>query len=164
MTEKKNETLPQTDAQTENSEFLEGAEGGRKFDPMEMPNIIVPRDGTEALKRAKMAAQVIADNRGKDIVILDLRKLTYVFDYFIITTATSNRQLHAMSDAVDDLFEKDLKDQKLTTEGYRESRWIVCDYGDVVVHLFEEETRDYFRLEDLWGSAERVEFTPSVLD
>ncbi|MBO5436703.1 MAG: ribosome silencing factor [Thermoguttaceae bacterium] len=131
---------------------------------MEMPNIIGPRDGTEALKRAKMAAQVIADNRGKDIVILDLRQLTYVFDYFIIATGTSNRQLHAMSDAVDDLFEKDLKDQKLTTEGYRDSRWIVCDYGDVVVHLFEEETRDYFRLEDLWGSAERVEFTPSVLD
>ncbi|MDO4628145.1 MAG: ribosome silencing factor [Planctomycetia bacterium] len=133
-------------------------------DPMNMPTIILPRDGAESLKRAKMAAQVIADNRGKEIVILDLRKLTYAFDYFVIATGASNRQLHAMSDAVDELLEKEMKEKKLSTEGYQNSRWILCDYGDVVIHLFDEDTREYFRLEDLWGGADRVEFTPSVIE
>lgn len=135
-----------------------------KHDPLDMPNIILPRDGEDSLKRAKLAAQVIADNRGEDIVILDLRKLTYAFDYFVIATGTSNRQLHAMSDAVDELFVKEMKERRPSTEGYRDSRWILSDYGDVVIHLFEAETRDYFRLEDLWGSADRIEFTPTVLE
>jgi len=135
-----------------------------KHDPLNMPNIILPRDGAESLKRAKIAAQTIADNRGTDIVILDLRKLTYAFDYFVIATGTSNRQLHAVSDAIDEVFEKELHEKKVGTEGYRNSRWILCDYGDVVIHLFDEETRDYFRLEDLWGSAERIEFTPTTLE
>ena len=112
-----------------------------KHDPLEMPNIILPRDGAESLKRAKIAAQIIADNRGTDIVILDLRKLTYAFDYFVIATGTSNRQLHALSDAIDEVFEKELHEKKVSTEGYRNSRWILCDYGDVVIHLFDEETR-----------------------
>lgn len=136
----------------------------KNHDPMEMPTYILPRDGAEALKRAKMAAQVIADNRGTDITILDLRKLTYVFDYFIIATGTSSRQLHAISDAIDELFEKELKEKKLSTDGYRESRWILCDYGDVVIHLFDDETREYFRLEDFWGGAERIEFTPKEIE
>lgn len=132
--------------------------------PLDMPNVILPRDGAESLKRAKAAAQIIADNRGSDVVILDLRKLTYAFDYFVIATGKSNRQLHAISDSIDEYFEKELKEKKVSTEGYRNGRWVLCDYGDVIVHIFDAETRDYFRLEDLWGSAERVEFTPDVIE
>ncbi|MDO4571008.1 MAG: ribosome silencing factor [Planctomycetia bacterium] len=130
--------------------------------PMETPSFVLPRDGEDSLRRAKIAAQIIADNRGSDIIILDLRKLTHAFDYFVIATGASNRRLHAMSDAIDDVFEKEMREKKISTEGYRNSRWILCDYGDVVIHLFDEEMRDYFRLEDLWGNAERVEFTPQV--
>lgn len=135
-----------------------------KEETLDFPNTILPRDGEDSLRRAKIAAQVIADNRGKEIVILDLRTQTYAFDYFVIATGSSNRQLHAMSDAIDTVFEKEMKERKLGTEGYASSRWILLDYGDVVIHLFDEETRDYFRLEDLWGGGERIPFEPAAIE
>ncbi len=127
--------------------------------PMVHDERVLARDAN-ALERAKMAAQICADNRGRDIVILDLRKLSTAFDYFVIASGTSRRQLHAMSEEIDRVFEKDQGDKRMGIEGYRESRWILLDYGDIVVHLFVDEARDYFRLEDLWGAAEKVEFTP----
>ncbi|MDO4575582.1 MAG: ribosome silencing factor [Planctomycetia bacterium] len=129
-------------------------------DPFDLPNTILPRDGEDSLRRAKIAAQTIADNRGTDIVLLDLRTQTYAFDYFVIATGTSHRQLHAMSDAIDQVFEKEMKEKKIGTEGYRAGRWVLLDYGDVVIHLFDAETRDFFRLEDLWGGGERIAFVP----
>lgn len=125
------------------------------------PQEILPRDGENALRRAKVAAQVIADHRGHDIVIMDLRTQTAAFDYFVIATGSSQRQLRTMCDAVDDVFQKELNDKKLGVEGQHTGRWMLLDYGDVLVHLFDEETRDYFRLEDLWSGGERVEFTPA---
>lgn len=133
-------------------------QGAAADDPLSMPTIILPRDGEESLEKARRAARAIADNRGNNVVILDMRKLSPAFDFFVVATGASNRQLHAMSDAVDDIFEKEMKLKKLGMEGYRESRWILLDYGDVVVHLFDADTRDYFRLEQLWGGAEPVEF------
>ncbi len=129
-------------------------------DPFDIPNVILPRDGEDGLRRAKIAAQLIADNRGRDIVILDLRTQTYAFDYFVIATGTSQRQLHAMSDAIDEVFEKELKEHKVGGEGYRSGHWVLLDYGDVVIHLFDEDTRDYFRLEELWGGGTRIPFEP----
>jgi ribosome-associated protein len=109
-----------------------------------------------------VAAQVAADNRGRDIVVLDLRELTSIFDYFVVATGTSRRQLHAISEEIDHALEQGMGDRRLGIEGYRESRWILLDYGDVVVHLFDAETRDYYAIEDLWAEAKRVPFEPKV--
>lgn len=108
------------------------------------------------LRRAMIAAQTAADNRGQNIVVLDMRELTPVFDYFVLANGTSRRQLHAMSEEIDHALEQGLGDHRMGIEGYEESRWILLDYGDVVIHLFEPETRDYYALEDLWGQAKRV--------
>jgi ribosome-associated protein len=108
------------------------------------------------LRRALQAAQTAEDNRGSDIVVLDLRELTPVFDFFVVVTGTSRRQLHAMSEEIDHALEGRMGDRRLGIEGYQESRWILLDYGDVVVHLFDAETRAYYALEDLWGQAKRV--------
>jgi len=108
------------------------------------------------LELAIAAARTAEDNRGQDIVVLDVRKLTSMFDYFVIATGTSRRQLHAMSEEIDDRLEHDLNDERMGIEGYAESRWILLDYGSVVIHLFDEETRDYFALESLWAEAPRV--------
>jgi ribosome-associated protein len=117
----------------------------------------VPRRQSEvALQRALTAAQTAEDNRGSDIVVLDMRALTSIFDYFVLATGTSRRQLHAMSEEIDHALEDRMGDRRLGIEGYEESRWILLDYGDVVVHLFEPETRAYYALEDLWGQAARV--------
>ncbi len=112
-----------------------------------------------SLQLALAAARTVADLRGQDIHILDTRKQTALFDYFVIVTGTSRRQLHAMSEEIDRKLEVDLRDRRLGIEGYDESRWIVLDYGDVVIHLFDEEARQYYRLEELWADAPRVEFS-----
>jgi ribosome-associated protein len=110
------------------------------------------------LKRALLAAQTAKENRGRDIVILDLREQTTFFDYFVLVTGTSRRQLHAISEEIDHALEDQLNDRRLGIEGYEESHWILLDYGDIVVHLFDDQTRSYYALEDLWGRAKRVAF------
>lgn len=109
-----------------------------------------------AEERARMAAKIAGENRGENVVILDVRELTPCFDFFVISTGTSRRQLHAVSEEIDKVFEKELEDQRISISGYDESRWIVLDYGDVLVHLFDRETREYYALEELWGKARIV--------
>ena len=97
-----------------------------------------------------------AENRGRDIVILDMRELTRMFDFFVLVSGTSRRQLHAISEEIDRVLQEELGDRRMGIEGYEESRWILLDYGDVVIHMFEPETRAYYAIEELWGQAKRV--------
>lgn len=105
---------------------------------------------------AVAAARTAEENNGKDIVMLDMRSMTTEFDYFILVTGNSRRQLHAISEEIDRVLERELNDHRMGIEGYSESRWILLDYGTVVIHLFDAETRSYYALEDLWGQAARV--------
>lgn len=109
------------------------------------------------LKLALAAAQVAEENRGRDIVVLDMRELTTMFDFFVIASGSSRRQLHAMSEEIDRVLEQELGDKRLGVEGYNESRWILLDYGDVVIHLMDDEARQYYNLEELWCDARRVD-------
>ena len=118
----------------------------------------VAHEAPRSLELALAAAQTALDNRGRDIVILDLREVTCVFDYFVIATGTSRRQIHAMSEEIDHKLEDDLGDSRMSIEGYRESHWVLLDYGNVVVHLFDEPTREYYGLETLWANAKRIAF------
>lgn len=113
-----------------------------------------------SLALARAAAQSAEDNRGRNVVILDLRDQTSIFDYFVIATGSSQRQLRAMSDAIDDVLQKEFGHSRLGTEGYQDSRWILLDYGSIVVHLFDETSRGYYRLEELWGGAKQVAWKP----
>jgi len=79
-----------------------------------------------------------------------------MFDFFVLVSGASRRQLHAISEEIDRVLQEELGDRRLGIEGYEESRWILLDYGDVVVHMFEPETRAYYAIEDLWGQANRV--------
>jgi ribosome-associated protein len=111
---------------------------------------------------ALAAARAAADNRGQDVVVLDLREQTAIFDYFVIATGASQRQLRSMCDGVSDVLEKQMGDRRLSIEGYQQSRWILCDYGSVVVHLFDKEAREFYALEDLWAGATRVDLTATA--
>jgi ribosome-associated protein len=113
---------------------------------------------------AMAAARAIADNRGQKIVVLDMREQTAIFDFFVIASGSSQRQLRSMSDAVSDVLEKQLGDRRLSIEGYEQSRWILSDYGSVVVHLFAEDAREFYALEDLWAGAKPVDLTGIVAD
>ena len=127
--------------------------------PTQTPIRNVPESSSSSsrsLELAQAAAQVAVELQGEDVVILDMRDQTTWFDYFVLATGTSRRQLHAMSEEIDHKLEDEMRDQRMGIEGYRESRWIVLDYGTVVIHLFDEETRRYYSLETLWGDARQV--------
>ncbi len=109
-----------------------------------------------SLQMALAAARTAWENQGRDIVVLDMRELTPIFDYFVLATGNSRRQLHAISEEIDHTLEDELGDTRLSIEGYRESRWIVLDYGNVVIHVFDEETRAYYALDSLWSEAPSV--------
>jgi ribosome-associated protein len=109
-----------------------------------------------ARDRAIAAARVAEETRGTDVHVLDLREVTQLFDYFVIATGASRRQLHAMADEISQVLRKDLHDVRRGMEGYEEGRWIVLDYGDVMVHLFDPESREYWDIEQLWSDARRI--------
>jgi len=106
---------------------------------------------------AVTAARVAAENRGRDVIVIDVRQLTPMFDYFVVATGTSRRQIHAMADEIDRVLNKELGSARLGIEGYDRGGWVLLDFGEVVVHLFDESTREYYDLENLWGDAPRVE-------
>ena len=112
--------------------------------------------GERSLQLALAAARTAEDNRGQDVAVLDMRPVTPEFDFFVLATGNSRRQLHAISEEIDHMLEDSLGDRRLSVEGYNESRWILLDYGSVVIHLFDADTRAYYALEDLWSTAQRV--------
>lgn len=113
-----------------------------------------------SLQRAMLAAQAAADCRGQQIVILDMRAVSDLFDFFVIASGTSRRQLMAMAEEIDRVLTEKTHAVRLGIEGEGDSRWILLDYGDIVVHLFDPETRAYYALEELWSDAAPVQFEP----
>lgn len=117
---------------------------------------IRPRGTEESRKIAAVAAQVALDTKGQDVVVLDVCGQSSEFDLFVLATGQSRRQLHAISEQIDDALEKGMGEKRFGIEGYDESRWIVLDYGSVVVHLFDDETREFYDLESLWADGKPV--------
>jgi ribosome-associated protein len=112
---------------------------------------------SSALHRACLAARIAADNKGRDILVLDMRPCTPLFDFFVIATGTSRRQVHSITEEVDAGLRAE-GDTRIGIEGYEASKWVVQDYGDVVVHVFDPDTRDYYKLDELWADAKRVDW------
>jgi len=120
------------------------------------PQITPTRGSDRGRRLALLAARVAEETRGVDVRILDLRELTQMFDYFVVVTGSSRRQMHAMADEIEQAAKQELHDTKRGSEGYEEGRWIVLDYGDVMVHLFDAEAREYWDIEHLWNGAVQV--------
>lgn len=110
-----------------------------------------------ARQRACLAAKVAADNKGQDVIVLDMRGCTPILDYFVIATGSSRRQVHTLAEEIDAALRAE-GDHRLAIEGYDASKWVVQDYGDVMVHIFDPDTRDYYKLEELWADAQRIDW------
>ncbi len=117
----------------------------------------VPDRAAVALEHARACARIADDNRGKDILLLDLRKTTPIVDFFVIVTANSRRLANAIATEIDHEMKK-IGEAKLGMEGSEEGRWTLIDYGDFVVHIFSPEDRSYYALEEIWGDAEQIEW------
>ena len=110
----------------------------------------------EGHELALACAKALSDKKAQDIVILDVHEQTVVCSYFVIASGRSTTQVRALGDAVEEKLEKEGM-LPVRKEGLREGRWGVLDYGDVVVHIFNEESRLYYYLERLWDSGRNVE-------
>ncbi len=108
-----------------------------------------------ALDLLREAARILDDTKGEEIVALDLQGLSTVCDYFLIASGGSEQHVRALGEAVEEgLGEKGVR--VWHREGATGRRWLLLDYVDVVVHVFHRETRDFYRLENLWADAKRV--------
>lgn len=95
------------------------------------------------------------DKKGFDVKILDLRELTSITDYFVIVSGNSTTQVMAIADEVEEkMYEKGYK--LIGKEGYREARWILLDYGNIVVHIFHKDERDFYNLERVWADSQEL--------
>ena len=112
---------------------------------------------TPAIDRAVLAARVGQDHKAKDVLVLDLRGITPLYDFFVLLTGSSRRQIHTLAEETDAAM-RGAGDERLSIQGYQASRWVVQDYGDVVVHVFDPEAREYYALEDLWADAPRLDW------
>lgn len=110
----------------------------------------------EPLNLAHILVDAIADKKGEDIVLLDIRGVSPFADYFVIGSGTSERQLRALIEGLLEAAKKHHQRRPLHVEGRPETGWVLIDYGDVIVHLFAPEKREYYDLEGLWRQGKIV--------
>jgi len=104
------------------------------------------------LVQVKRSVSALLDRKAEKIVVLNLKDLTAMSDYFVLATATNDRQGRALADGVEEAMKSEGR-RPLSVEGYQSAAWILLDYGDVVFHIFHDEARRFYGLERLWGDA-----------
>jgi len=109
----------------------------------------------DGLNKALLCAQAAIDKKGENVKILDLSELSGFTDYFLICSGTSDRQVQAIGESISNLM--DVQGYELlSAEGFQDGRWVLLDFGDVIVHVFLDALRDYYDLETLWKEAPKV--------
>jgi len=106
-------------------------------------------------KRIELIIKAIEEKKGKNITVIKLNTENRVFDFVVLATGSSNRNIQAITDEV----ERELKESgviKISGEGYQEANWVLLDFADIVVHVFERETREFYDLENLFGGNEII--------
>ena len=112
---------------------------------------------------AAIAARALDDKKGVDIALLEIAEVTTLADHFLICTGTSNTHVKALCDSVEEALDN-AGEPALRREGHRGGTWVLLDYGCLVVHVFTEETRQFYDLERLWGDAKKVDLEPIIKD
>ncbi len=115
---------------------------------------------TDSFDGVKAAYKALDDKKGTDINILDIREISVISDYFVIAGGNSPTQLKAMADAVEEELYK-VGFRLNHSEGFQTKTWILLDFGDIVVHLFNKEDREFYNIERIWGDAKFI--TPEML-
>ena len=114
--------------------------------------------GLSSLDKVMIAARAADSKKATDILIQDVRELVGITDFFVIVTAQNNRQISAVLDAIEEAEIKEAGVKPFSVEGAQEGFWALQDYGDFVVHVFQPEGRDYYRLEEIWNYAPTIPF------
>ena len=112
-------------------------------------------------ERIRTALSVASDKKAINSVLLDLREIASFTDYFVITSGSNERQVQAISDEIVETLKR-AGTAAARVEGYKTAEWILLDYGDFVVHVFDEKARKFYDLERLWRESQRVELPPEL--
>lgn len=110
---------------------------------------------SDILNIAKSAATAALEKKASNLVILKMDEITIITDYFIICTATNRTQAQAIAENVE-VTMKEMGQELLSREGLRDATWILLDYANVVIHIFQDEMREFYDLETLWGDAKVI--------
>lgn len=113
-------------------------------------------------KDVQLAVRCAGDKKAFDIKVLDLRQIATFTEYFIIASGNNQRQVQAISDEINEQLKAQLNSRAIRIEGYGTGEWILLDYGDFIVHVFDKEAREFYDLERLWLDAGRVEIPSDV--
>lgn len=108
------------------------------------------------LEMAKLACRALDEKKGKDIKVIDIHEVSVIADYFVIASASNQNQVQAMVDNVEEMLTKAGYEPK-QIEGTRNSSWILMDYGDLIIHVFDEENRLFYDLERIWRDGKVLE-------
>lgn len=111
----------------------------------------------QVFETVKVAYKALDDKMGIDIKVIDISSLSPIADYFVIANASNSSQLRAMADAVEEELHKQCNVQKTHSDGIQTKSWILLDFNDIVVHLFNEEDREFYNIERIWADAEIVD-------
>ena len=118
----------------------------------------IPQKGGSPLEPAEIAKTIVdvaSDKKASDVVLLDIREMSVIADYFVICTGANPRQIQAIASAIEDKM-SEVGIQRRGQEGNVDSGWLLLDYGDIIVHIFGPMEREFYRLERLWSGAPTV--------
>ncbi len=121
-------------------------------------------DEPDTRQLALVAAQAADDKQGTDTVVLFVGDVLAITEYFVITSAGNRRQVRTIAETVEEWAKLHLGRAPLRVEGLAEEEWVLLDYGDVVVHVFADETRRFYEIERLYRDAPRLEWQPAIVD
>ena len=118
---------------------------------------------TKSSKILKVIIKAIQDKKGENVVSLDMRKIPEASaDFFIICDAGANVQVKAIADSIEDLVKTECGELPYRHEGYQVLQWVLVDYVNVVVHIFQKETRKFYRLEEMWSDGVMLEYDDEI--
>jgi len=108
-----------------------------------------------------IAVQAAEDKKAYDVTVLDISEISVIADYFVICSGRSSTQVQAIVESIQEKLEKE-GITALRREGFREGKWVLLDYGDVIIHVFQEAERQFYKLERLWGDARVVKIPVNI--
>lgn len=113
-------------------------------------------------ENVKLALHCASDKKAFNMVAIDLREIASFTEFFIIASGANQRQVQAIADEITEQLREQLKSRVVRVEGYQTGEWVLLDYGDFVVHIFEAKAREFYDLERLWRDAKKVEIPKEI--
>jgi ribosome-associated protein len=150
-------TTPEASAERPVLKRLQGIAALQDAVPIGAVDRANPNRLAMAYELARRAAEIAEENKAEAVVVMDMRGVTSLVDFFVLATVPSRRQAGAIVGQIDTEMKK-RKESKIGMESSETGRWTLLDYGDVVIHVFSPEGREFYDLDDLWGDAPRIDW------